>query len=82
MTFINQYSMLWSSLIILGLAAFFLLRKQVSLARILALGGVAGLLLASWFLLRADPATTTDLADFQAEIGAGEAVLLELQSPY
>jgi hypothetical protein len=82
MTFINQYSMLWSSLLILGLVGFFLLRKGITLQRGLIVLGVGILLLAGWAVLRADPATTDDLDQFQTQLGSGQNVLLELQSPY
>ena len=82
MKFINQYSILWSSLLILGLAAYFLLRKGFSWKRSLMVIAIGGLLLASWFFIRPQQANTTDLGQFQAELGSGQAVLLELQSPY
>lgn len=82
MRFLNQYSMLWSSLIILAVAAFLLLRRGVNRMRVLGIIGISALLLAGWIFLRPDPANTTDLAQFQAEIGGGQTVLLELQSPY
>jgi Flp pilus assembly protein TadB len=82
MTFINQYSILWSSLIVLGLAAYLVLRRGFSLQRSLVVIVIGGLLLASWFFIRPQQANTTDLGQFQAELGSGQAVLLELQSPY
>ena len=82
MQFINQYSMLWTSVILLGLVSFFVLRKGITLQRGLTVLGIAVLLVASYFGLRPDQATTNDLGDFQAELGGGQSVLLELQSPF
>jgi hypothetical protein len=82
MQFINQYSILWSSLIVIGLAAYLLLRRGVSIQRSLVVFAIGGLLIAGWVIIRPEQATTTDLGQFEAELGTGQAVLLELQSPY
>ena len=82
MEIINQYSILWSGIIILGAAAFFLLRKDYSLKSSLKVVGIAAVLLVGWLVIRPQEASTTELAQFKAEIGQGQSVLLELQSPY
>jgi hypothetical protein len=82
MQFINQYSMLWTSVILLGVISFVLLRKGVTLERGLIILGAAVLFFGIWLGLRPDQATTVDLGDFQSELGNGQSVLLELQSPY
>jgi hypothetical protein len=82
MQIINQYSIVWSSLIVLFLVGFFTFRKGFNPQRILVVAGTCIVLLASWFILRPDPASTEDLSQLRNEIGAGQSVLLELQSPY
>lgn len=82
MAIVNHYSMLWGAVFILGLAAFFLLRKGYKPESGLKLILIAVVLLLGWFLLRPPGASTTELAQFQAEFGQGQSVLLELQSPY
>ncbi len=82
MEIINQYSILWSGILILGAAAFFLLRKDYSLKSSLKVVGIAAVLLVGWLVIRPQEASTTELAQFKAEIGQGQSVLLELQSPY
>ncbi len=82
MVFINQYSILWSSLIILGLVAYFLLRKGYTPGKGLIVAAVAAVLLVGWFAIRPEQASTTELSKFEAELGQGQSVLLELQSPY
>jgi hypothetical protein len=82
MGLINQYSIVWSSLIIIGLAAFLLLRKGLTPWRVMTVIGIGVVILGGWLAVRPDPASTDDLNQFQAELGYGQAVLLELQSPY
>ena len=82
MEIINQYSMVWSGVIILGAAAFFILRKGYKPASGLKLIGIAVVLVVGWLILRPQQASTTELTQFNAELGQGTSVLLELQSPY
>jgi len=82
MEIINHYSMLWSGVLILAAAAFFLLRKGYEPKSGLKLVGLAAILLIGWLVLRPEQASTTELAQFKAELGQGQTVLLELQSPY
>jgi len=82
MELINQYSMLWGSILVLVLAAFFMLRKGFKSRDGIKLLVLAAVLLGGWFILRPQQATTTEYAQFQAELGQGQALLLELQSPY
>lgn len=79
---INHYSMIWSGIFVLVLAALFVFRKGFQLNKVLLLIGIAAVLLAGWFILRPQQATTTELVQFNAELGQGRSVLLELQSPY
>jgi hypothetical protein len=82
MQFINQYSILWTSLIFLAVISYLLLRKGFSPQRGLILLGIGLALFAGWLVIRPQQASTNDLEQFEAELGAGKAVLLELQSPY
>ena len=82
MEIINQYSMLWSGVFVLVLAAFFLVRRMGAAKGGLIVLLVAGVLVAGWFVLRPDQSNTNDLVQFESELGTGRNVLLELQSPY
>jgi len=82
MEIINHYSMLWSGVLILGVAAFFFLRKGYEPKSGFKLVALAAILLVGWLVLRPEQASTTELAQFKAELGQGQTVLLELQSPY
>ena len=82
MEIINHYSMLWSGVLILAVAAFFFLRKGYEPKNGLKLVGITAILLVGWLVLRPEQASTTELAQFKAELGQGQIVLLELQSPY
>jgi len=74
--------MLWISLILFLLFAFFLLRKGSNRKGIflLLLGGT--ILVSGWGILKPSQANTTEYAQFQAKLGQDQAVLLELQSPF
>ncbi len=82
MEIFNHYSFLWGGLIILALAGFSTLRKGLKLNSSLKLIGVALVLVAGWLILRPQAASTSELAQFQGDLGGGKALLLELQSPY
>jgi hypothetical protein len=82
MTFINQYSIVWSGVILFGLVAFLLLRKGYTTQRILIILGLGAILITGWLIIRPDPPSTNDFDAFQSEIGNGQTVLLELQSPF
>ena len=82
MEFINHYSMLWSGVLILAVAAFFLLRKGYEPKSGFKLVVLAAILLVGWLVVRPEQASTTEFSQFEAELGQGQTVLLELQSPY
>ncbi|MCJ7717526.1 MAG: hypothetical protein MUO54_13535 [Anaerolineales bacterium] len=82
MEIVNHYSMLWTGVFILGVAAFFFLRKGYKPKSGLKLLGLAAVLLVGWLVLRPQQASTTELTQFKAELGQGQNVLLEMQSPY
>ena len=82
MEFINHYSMLWSGVLILAVAAFFFLRKGYEPKNGLKLVVLTAILLVGWLVLRPEQASTNEFAQFKAELGQGQIVLLELQSPY
>jgi hypothetical protein len=79
MQIINQYSMLWTGVVILGVIAYFSLRKGRSVLGVIVVGTT---LVIGWLVLRPDQANTKELGQFQAVLGQGQSVLLELQSPY
>ena len=74
--------MLWTALIIFGLVAYFLLRKGYTSENGLKLILAGGLLVIGWLVLRPEQANIGEYNQFQAELGQGDAVLLELQSPF
>jgi hypothetical protein len=82
MIFVNQYSMLWSAVLIFGLVAYFLLRQGLTILNGFKLLAVGVLLLVGWLVLRPQQANTTEYEQFQTVLGGDQAVLLELQSPY
>ena len=82
MQLINQYSMLLSGVFILSLAGFVFLRKGFKLRNGIVLLVLTLALFAVWIFIRPDQANTDELLEFQSQIGQGQAVLVEMQSPY
>ncbi len=82
MVLINQYSMLWFGVLILGVGVFLIVRKGYKPKYGLRLLGLAAVLVVAWMFLRPQKATTNEYVQLQVELGQGQAVLLELQSPY
>lgn len=82
MQLLNQYSfLLLASVTIVGLAVL-LFRDGIRSNDIVAIGAlVAGFLLA-YALFRPGPSSVAEIKDLDAIIGAGNPVLVELQSPY
>ena len=81
---IQFYSVLWMSAILLGIVAFFLFRnRKPGAGEIIAFGVIALGLVAAWLVIRPQQTPLMgEAAEVQAKIGAGQAVLLEFQSPY
>ncbi len=74
--------MLWGAVIIMGLVVFFIQRRGFNPTDSILLLAAAAVLLIGWLVLRPEQATTSEYGQFQADLGQGQAVLLELQSPY
>lgn len=82
MPIINQYSLLLSGVAILGFAAFVLLRTGFKPRDGVFLLLLTLVLFVAWVVIRPEQANTDELADFRSQIGQGQAVLVEMQSPY
>lgn len=82
MEIVNQYSMLWGGVFILGFAAFMFMRKGFKPRDGIILLVLTGALFAAWIFIRPEHANTDELSDFRSQIGQGQAVLVEMQSPY
>lgn len=82
MALINQYSFLLVSLVAIGLLALLLLRDGARGSDWVALGSLALGLLLAYSLLQPGRSTAGEAQEVINRIGAGQPVLLELQSPY
>jgi len=74
--------MLWGGVAILSLAAYVFLRKGFKTRDGIVLLVLAVGLAAVWTFIRPERASTNELGEFQSQIGHGQAVLVEMQSPY
>ena len=82
MQIINHYSMIISFVFIFILTAFFLMRDGAVTKDYYILAAVAIILFAVWQVLRPAKNTTETTSQFESTLGAGQPVLLELQSPF
>ncbi len=82
MELINHYSMLWSGMFVIGLVAFFLLRDGFKASDGFVLAGIFVAMGVLWLVLRPAPGSDAAAPEVLAEVGGGQAVLLELQSPF
>ena len=82
MSLINHYSILWGFAIVLIPLAFFLLRDGAKKKDFIILGGVAVLCLGTLFLIGPEPGSKESASALREQIGQGQPVLLELQSPF
>jgi len=74
--------MLISAFLIFGLIAFFLLRDGYQPKDGAILIAVAVILLSGWLFLRPQQGSVDKLEQFEAELGQGRIMLLEMQSPF
>lgn len=79
---LNQYSFAIFSTVLLVTSAILILRRGLSVQKILLVGLLAIVLLASWGFLRPQPGTDASREQILGQIGLGTPVLIEMQSPY
>lgn len=79
---INHNSIIISALFVFGFTALLLLRDGFTPKDGVILIVLAIFLFFGWFSKRPQPGTSIELDQFESEIGQGQAVLLEMQSPY
>jgi hypothetical protein len=82
MSLINHYSILWGFVIVLIPLTFFLLRDGAKKKDFVILGGIAVLLLGVLLLIRPEAGSRETTSALRGQIGQGQPVLLELQSPF
>jgi hypothetical protein len=83
MAIFNQYSAIWISIVLVGIAGLILLRRKPKWPQITAFCAlVVGLAMAWLFLHPRQTVSVMDPAQVQRSIGRGTPVLLEFQSPY
>ena len=82
MSIINHYSILWGVAFLFGLLAYFVRKDKARKKYLGIIAGISVVLLAAWFTMRAQSGSTESASILREQIGQGQAVLLELQSPF
>lgn len=82
MELVNHYSIIWTAVFAFAIAAVIVFRKGIQPRRGIILLGIAALLFIGWLVIRPPPAITAEYPQFQARLGQGQVILLELQSPF
>ena len=82
MSLINHYSILWGVLFLFGILAFLVRKDEARKKKLRIIAGISVVLLAIWFSMRTQTGSTEAAAVLRDQIGQGQAVLLELQSPF
>ena len=82
MSLINHYSILWGVAILFGLLAYFFRKDETKRKYVGIIAGISLVLLAIWSNTRAQTGSTEAASLLRRQIGQGQAVLLELQSPF
>ena len=82
MSLINHYSILWGVALLFGLFAYFFRNDETKKKYLRIIAGISVVLLALWFSMRAQTGSTETASVLRQQIGQGEPVLLELQSPF
>ena len=79
--FFNQHSYLISSLFLLAIVTFLVLREGVTSGGLLAIGLTVGLLGGVWLATRTGPSTFSEVAEVEAVLADGPT-LVEFYSNY
>jgi hypothetical protein len=80
--YFNQHSFSIFAIATWSIVSFVLLRKGVTIGRIIVALAIGGLFIVSWFLAKPNASDLDQIGSPSDQIGAGQPVLLELQSPY
>ena len=82
MSLINHYSILWGVAFLFALLTFLFRKDNAKRKKLFTVTGVFVALLAVWFTMRAQTGSTEASSALRGQIGQGQPVLLELQSPF
>ncbi|MBT3315663.1 MAG: hypothetical protein HN390_13725 [Anaerolineae bacterium] len=82
MSLINHYSILWGVAFLFALFAYIFRKDDAKKKKLYIITGSAVVLLGFWFTARAQTGSTESASALRQEIGQGQPVLLELQSPF
>ena len=82
MSLINHYSILWGVAFLFALLLYFFRKDEAKKKKLFALTGITLVLLTVWFTTRAQTGSTEAASTLRDQIGKGQPVLLELQSPF
>ena len=82
MPLINHYSILWGVAFLFALFAYIFRKDDAKKKKLYIVTGGVVVLLAVWFTMRAQTGSTESASILREQIGQGQPVLLELQSPF
>ncbi len=82
MSLINHYSILWGVVFLFALFAYIFRKDDAKKKKLFIATGIVVTLLAVWFTMRAQTGSTETASALRGQIGQGQPVLLELQSPF
>ncbi len=82
MSLINHYSILWGVAFLFALFVYIFRKDDARKKRLYIVTGGVFVLLAVWFTMRVQTGSTESASLLRGQIGQGQPVLLELQSPF
>jgi hypothetical protein len=82
MSLINHYSILWGVAFLFAIFVYIFRKDDAKKKRLYIVSGSVVVLLAVWFTMRAQTGNTEPASMLREQIGQGQPVLLELQSPF
>ena len=82
MSLINHYSILWGVVFLFALLLYLFRKDDAKKRKLYIFTGITVVLLSIWFTTRAQTGSTESASTLRDQIGQGQPVLLELQSPF
>ena len=82
MSLINHYSILWGVAFLFAIFLYIFRKDDAKKKKLYIFTGITVVLLSIWFTARAQTGSTASASALREQIGQGQPVLVELQSPF